>query len=95
MKTQDANIAGARAALADARLNLGWTKVLSPISGIAGFRVANIGDYVGPNDATLLTTVSQVDPIYVEFSISEQRVPRRVSPLGADPRAPRDIELRS
>jgi len=73
VKTQEANIAASRAALADARLNLGYTRVVSPIGGIAGFRVANIGDYVGPSDATPLTTVSQVDPIYAEFPISEQR----------------------
>src|SRR5262249_26663312 len=66
VKTQEANIAAARAALADARLNLGYTKVLSPIAGVAGFRGANIGDYVGPTDSTPLTTVSQVDPIYAE-----------------------------
>src|SRR5438132_6958461 len=64
VKTQDANIAAARAALADTRLNLGYTKVLSPVAGIAGFRGANIGDFVGPSDTTPLTTVSQVDPIY-------------------------------
>ncbi len=93
VKTQDANIAGARAALADARLNLGYTRVLSPISGIAGFRVANIGDYVGPNDATPLTTVSQADPIYAEFPISEQRALAVFRRWDADPRAPRDIEL--
>src|SRR5438477_286205 len=63
VKTQEANIAAARAALADARLNLGYTRVLSPIAGVAGFRGANIGDYVGPSDSTPLTTVSQVDPI--------------------------------
>jgi membrane fusion protein (multidrug efflux system) len=47
--------------------------VVSPISGIAGFRGANIGDFVGPNDASPLTTVSHVDPIYAEFPIGEQR----------------------
>ena len=73
VKTQEANVAAARAALANANLNLDYTRVLAPISGIAGFRVANIGDYVGPNDQNPLTTVSQVDPIYVEFPISEQR----------------------
>jgi membrane fusion protein (multidrug efflux system) len=73
VKTQEANIAAARAALAEARLNLGYTKVVSPISGIAGFRGANIGDFVAPNDATPLTTVSQADPIYAEFPIGEQR----------------------
>src|SRR5437870_9748762 len=54
VKTQEANIAAAPPALADARLNLGYTRVLSPIAGVAGFRVANIGDYVGPRDSTPL-----------------------------------------
>jgi membrane fusion protein (multidrug efflux system) len=93
VKTQEANIAAARAALADARLNLGYTRVLSPIAGIAGFRGANIGDYVGPGDANALTTVSQVDPIYAEFPISEQRALAVFRRWDADPRAPRDIEL--
>jgi len=93
VKTQEANIAASRAALADARLNLGYTRVVSPIGGIAGFRVANIGDYVGPSDATPLTTVSQVDPIYAEFPISEQRALAVFRRWDADPRAPRDIEL--
>jgi membrane fusion protein (multidrug efflux system) len=93
VKTQEANIAAARAARADARLNLGYTSVLSPIAGVAGFRVANIGDYVGPSDAAPLTTVSQVDPIYAEFPISEQRALAVFRRWDADPRAPRDIEL--
>jgi membrane fusion protein (multidrug efflux system) len=93
VKTQEANIAAARAALEDARLNLGYTKVLSPIAGIAGFRVANIGDYVGPSDATPLTTVSQVDPIYAEFPISEQRALAVFRRWDADPNAPRGIDL--
>jgi membrane fusion protein (multidrug efflux system) len=93
VKTQEANIAAARAALADARLNLGYTSVSSPIAGIAGFRVANIGDYVGPNDASPLTTVSQVDPIYAQFPISEQRALAVFRRWDADPRAPRGIVL--
>ena len=93
VQTQQANIAAARAALADARLNLGYTRVLSPIAGIAGFRGANIGDFVGPSDATPLTTVSQVDPIYAEFPISEQRALAVFRRWDADPRTPRDIEL--
>src|SRR5437879_1242664 len=93
VKTQEANIAAARAALADARLNLGYTRVMSPVAGVAGFRVANIGDYVGPSDAAPLTTVSQVDPIYAEFPISEQRALAVFRRWAAAPRAPRDIEL--
>jgi membrane fusion protein (multidrug efflux system) len=40
--------------------------------GIAGIRAANIGDLVGTDQRTLLTTVSQIDPILVQFPISEQ-----------------------
>jgi membrane fusion protein (multidrug efflux system) len=93
VKTQEANIAAAQAALTNARLNLGYTRVLAPISGVAGFRGANIGDYVGPNDHTPLTTVSQVDPIYAEFPISEQRALAVLRGWDADPKAPRTIEL--
>jgi RND family efflux transporter MFP subunit len=93
VKTQEANIAAARATVADARLNLGYTKVFSPVAGIAGFRVANIGDLVGPTDAKPLTTVSQVDPIYAEFPISEQRALAVFRRWDADPSAPRDIEF--
>src|SRR2546427_3725713 len=93
VQTQQANVTAARAALDDARLNLGYTRVLSPIAGIAGFRVANIGDYVGPSDATPLTTVSQVDPIYAEVPTSAQRALAAFRRWDADPLAPRDIEL--
>jgi membrane fusion protein, multidrug efflux system len=60
----------ARAAVEKAQLNLDWTKVQSPIDGIAGIAVAQVGDLVSEN--TLLTTVSQVDPIKVTVPISEQ-----------------------
>src|SRR5213595_993385 len=93
VKTQEANIAAARAALADARLNLGYTRVLSPIAGVAGFRGANIGDYVGPSGSTPLTTVSQVDPIYAEFPVSEQRALTVLRRWAADPSEPRRLEL--
>ena len=93
VSTQEANVAAARAALAEARLNLGYTRVLSPISGVAGFRVANIGDYVGPSDANPLTTVSQADPIYAEFPVSEQRALALFRRWDADPKVSRDIEF--
>jgi membrane fusion protein, multidrug efflux system len=93
VETQQANVAAARAALADTQLNLDYTRVASPIDGIAGFRGANIGDYVGPSDATPLTTVSQVNPIYAEFPVSEQRALTVFRRWDADPRAPRNIEL--
>jgi len=93
VKTQEANIAAARASLANAKLNLGYTRVLAPISGVAGFRVANIGDYVGPNDQNPLTTVSQVDPIYAEVPISEQRALARFRQWEGNPREIQNLEL--
>jgi membrane fusion protein (multidrug efflux system) len=72
VKAAQAQVEVARSALAGAQLNLGFTKVKSPIKGIAGIRVANIGDLVGTNQKDLLTTVSQIDPIFVQFPISEQ-----------------------
>ena len=93
VKTQEANIAAARAALTNAKLNLGYTRVLAPIAGVAGFRVANIGDYVGPNDQNPLTTLSQVDPIYAEVPLSEQRALAVFRQREADPQAMRDMKL--
>jgi membrane fusion protein (multidrug efflux system) len=58
------------AAVEQAKLNLEWTKVQSPIDGIAGINQAQIGDLVGPT--SVLTTVSTVDPVKVQFPISER-----------------------
>jgi RND family efflux transporter MFP subunit len=65
-----ASLASADAAVESAELNLRFTRVTSLIDGIAAIASAQIGDLVGPT--TLLTTVSQVDPIKVYFPISEQ-----------------------
>ena len=67
-----AQIEVARGSLQAAQLNLDYTNVKSPVNGIAGIRVANIGDLVGSSQQQVLTTVSQIDPIFVQFPISEQ-----------------------
>ena len=67
-----ADVDRARAEVEQAALNVGFARVTSPIDGVAGIRAANIGDVVGRDQNTLLTIVSQVDPLYVEFPISEQ-----------------------
>jgi len=69
-RTSQANLDSAQAALERARLNLAWTNVNSPISGIAGTAKSQVGDLVGKT--TVMTTVSQVDPIRVYFNPSEQ-----------------------
>ncbi len=69
-RTSQANLESAKAALERARLNLAWTNVNSPISGIAGTAKSQVGDLVGKT--TVMTTVSQVNPIRVYFNVSEQ-----------------------
>src|SRR5438270_9762677 len=59
-----------KAQVAQARLNLEFTKVRSLVNGVAGLAKGQIGDLVGPT--SLLTTVSQIQPIKVYCSISEQ-----------------------
>jgi len=67
----EAEVKTARANLADAKLNLGYTRVEAPIAGIASRAQRSEGNYVsGPE--VLLTTVSQIDPIYVLFSVSDE-----------------------
>lgn len=62
---------GDKAVVDQAKLNLEFTKVTSPINGLSGLAIAQIGDLVGPNTEEL-TTVSTVDPIKVYFMVSEQ-----------------------
>lgn len=59
-----------QAVLDNAKLNLGWTTVTSPISGIAGVSKVQIGDLMTP--ITVMTTISSVNPIYVDVNIAEQ-----------------------
>jgi membrane fusion protein (multidrug efflux system) len=61
----------AKAAVEQAELNVGFTKVTSLVDGIAGIAQTQIGNLVGPT--TVLTSVSQVNPIKAYFSISEQQ----------------------
>jgi membrane fusion protein (multidrug efflux system) len=67
-----AKVAAAEAVIEQAKLNLGFTKIVSEIDGVAGFANREIGDLVGPLDSKALTTVSTVDPIKVSFQVSEQ-----------------------
>ena len=64
-----AQVEAAKAALDNAKLNLAWTKVYSPIDGIAGNSNSQIGDLVGTT--TKMATVSQVNPIWANFNVSE------------------------
>lgn len=65
-----AAVQAAKAAVETAELNLSFTKITSLVDGVAGIAQAQIGDLVSPT--TVLTSVSQVDPIKVYFPMSEQ-----------------------
>src|SRR5215510_15626448 len=64
------NTAAAKAAVEQAKLNLGWTKLTAPIDGVVGLAKAQIGDLIDANSE--LTSMSTLDPIKVYFPISEQ-----------------------
>ncbi len=70
VQTSKAGIQAAEASIETAELNLGFTKVRSLITGVAGIATVQIGNLVGTS--TTLTTVSQLDPIKAYFPISEQ-----------------------
>jgi membrane fusion protein (multidrug efflux system) len=69
-QANQAAVDSAEAALVQSKLNLGWTKVASPIKGVSGIAIAQIGNLVTPQ--TELTTVSTLDPIKVVVPVSEQ-----------------------
>ena len=76
----EALVASAKAQVEQAKLNLSFTKVRSLIDGIAGLAKAQIGDLVGQN--SVLTTVSQVQPIKAYFAISEQEYLKFANRIG-------------
>ena len=71
-----AQILGGQAAVEKAQLNLSFTRITSPVDGIAGIAKAQIGNLVGPGSVEELTTVSTIDPIKCYVSLSEQEYMR-------------------
>jgi RND family efflux transporter MFP subunit len=67
----EAQISAAQASLDTASLNLSYTQIRSPIEGVAGLALVRVGNLVGQDGPTLLTTVSQTDPIRINFALSE------------------------
>lgn len=71
-----ADVASARAALKSAQINLDYTKVLSPIAGRIGRSMVTEGALVTSGQATPLSTVQQIDPIYVDVTQSSAQLLR-------------------
>lgn len=73
-ETAQANVKVAQAGVSDAEINLGYTKVTAPISGIAGKEAQSVGSLISPTgESGLLTTMVQIDPLYVNFSMPSQQ----------------------
>lgn len=80
----EAQVSSAEAAVQQAGLNLSYTTIRAPIAGVAGLALVRVGNLVGQDGPTLLTTVSQLDPIRVNFPLSEVdyvRYPERFAHL--------------
>jgi multidrug efflux system membrane fusion protein len=71
-----------RAVEGTAKLNLGYSRVVAPISGRVGLRTVDVGNVIGPNDANGIAVITQVSPIDVQFAIPQDRVPEVQQGLG-------------
>jgi membrane fusion protein, multidrug efflux system len=65
-----AAVESAKADVEQAQLNLGYTTIFTPVTGLSSYARVNDGSYIQPTNS-LLTYVQQVDPIYVNFSVSD------------------------
>lgn len=81
-ETSAATVKQAQARLTEARLNLGYTSVTAPVGGLASRALRSEGSLVAPGQDSLLTTVSQVDPLYANFSVSESEQRQILKALG-------------
>ncbi|MGH9537083.1 MAG: efflux RND transporter periplasmic adaptor subunit [Terriglobales bacterium] len=97
LQAAQAVVQAQQAQVALARINLGFTKVRSLIDGVAGIANGQIGNLVGPS--TVLTTVSQLDPIKVYFALGEgeyMKAAKSISQIAlglAAPSEPRKVQL--
>jgi membrane fusion protein (multidrug efflux system) len=92
----EAAVQAAQAAIAQADLNLSYCTIRSPIDGLIGKRNVDPGNLVGKNEPTLLDTVSSIDPIRVQLSLSEAEYLRYVGsrkPEEARARVPLELIL--
>ena len=81
-ETGAAAVKQAQAKLTEAKLNLGYTSVSAPVTGLASRALKSEGSLVAPGQDSLLTTVSQVDPLYVNFSVSEAEQRQMLKAIG-------------
>ncbi len=89
-------VAAARSAVENMQIQLGYTKIYAPISGLIGKSEVKSGNLVGRGQSTLLATISALDPIHVRFNISEQeymQIHRAIKEKGKDAESQKVFEL--
>jgi RND family efflux transporter MFP subunit len=72
--SSQADLQSAQSSEQQAEINLGYTNVTAPFDGVVTARQVSLGQLVGANSATVLATIVQLDPIYVNFNASERDV---------------------
>jgi membrane fusion protein, multidrug efflux system len=75
-QSDQANVLNQTAGVALAGINLGYTNVVAPFDGVVTSHLVSVGDLVGSSAPTRLASIVQLDPIYVNFNVSEQDVLR-------------------
>ena len=65
-----------------ARLNLGYSRIVAPVAGRVGLRTIDVGNYIGAGDASGVAVITQLNPIDVEFSVPQDRVPEIQASVG-------------
>jgi membrane fusion protein (multidrug efflux system) len=92
-ETLKAKVRDSSAQVENARIKLGYTKIYSPIDGSIGSVKVDIGNLVGQGENTLLVTISTVDPVYVNFSVSESEYIKAMRDKGVKGSRKRDIKM--
>jgi multidrug efflux system membrane fusion protein len=71
-----------------ARLNLGYSRIVSPVAGRVGLRPVDTGNYIGAGDANGVAVITQLNPIDVEFAVPQDRVPEIQERVAAGAKLP-------
>ena len=87
-----AGLASARAALRSAELELSYTQVVAPVSGISGRALKSQGSLVDEGDNSLLTSIWRIDPIWALFTVSDREFARLQAELSRDGKPLQEVE---
>ncbi len=82
VKQLEGTVMADRAAVGTARLNVGFARIVAPVSGRVGLRVVDVGNYVGAGEATGVAVITTLAPVGVEFPAPHDAVPAGAAPPG-------------